>query len=314
MSLLPAHTPGKDEADDDERTAGGLHADDPRADDGLGTERPRYAFGYAPADDDLDDEDDLDDDVTDDAAADGNAAGTTYETADPTAGTTYEAAGDTAGTTYEAAGDTAADDDLADDDLAGGYRADDPAVTSVSEVPGDPVPTVEVPAAEIPADSAPAYPVTADPASTVEVPTAEVFPAYETAVPATPVFTPRTADEGEPTVAAAVATSPGLDEPLLAVADATGFRARWHQAQSSFVDDPKAAVTEAAALVEQTAKAIADTLEQRQRQLREQWDVGQADDSAAVSGEPGTGGPVDTERLRLTMRSYRALFNQLCAP
>jgi hypothetical protein len=91
------------------------------------------------------------------------------------------------------------------------------------------------------------------------------------------------------------------------------LRAAWQRAQSDFVDDPRAAVADAAALVARTAQAMTDALEQRQRQLRREWerakqrgrDNGQGNGSA--SGDPG-----DTELLRLTMRRYRALFNQIC--
>jgi hypothetical protein len=86
------------------------------------------------------------------------------------------------------------------------------------------------------------------------------------------------------------------DGPLLP--DAKELRVNWQHVQASFVDDPRTAVAEAADLVGHVAQALAGALRQRQARLREQW-VG--DD-----GEP------DTERLRLTLQQYRAVFNQIC--
>ena len=54
--------------------------------------------------------------------------------------------------------------------------------------------------------------------------------------------------------------------PLLG--DAVGLRASWQQAQAGFVDDPRAAVADAAELVEHTAQTLIGSLQQRQRALR----------------------------------------------
>jgi hypothetical protein len=98
--------------------------------------------------------------------------------------------------------------------------------------------------------------------------------------------------------------------PLLG--DAVGLRASWQQAAAEFVDDPRGAVADAAELVEHTAQTLIGALQQRQRQLRGQWENGTA---AGVSGSDATvaegSGTVDTEELRHLMQSYRALFNQL---
>jgi hypothetical protein len=98
--------------------------------------------------------------------------------------------------------------------------------------------------------------------------------------------------------------------PLLG--DAVGLRASWQQAAAEFVDDPRAAVADAAELVEHTAQTLIGALQQRQRQLRGQWENRTA---AGVTGSDGgvgeANGTVDTEELRHLMQSYRALFNQL---
>ena len=97
------------------------------------------------------------------------------------------------------------------------------------------------------------------------------------------------------------------DGPLLA--DGVGLRASWQQAQAEFVDDPRTAVADAAELVEHAAQTLIGSLQQRQRQLRTQWDNnGSGDGAAATAGQP------DTEQLRHLMQDYRNLFNQLCRP
>jgi hypothetical protein len=108
----------------------------------------------------------------------------------------------------------------------------------------------------------------------------------------------------------------GADEPLLA--NTAGMRESWQKVQAEFVDDPQAAVMDAADLIEQTAQSLVDAIQQRQRQLRVLSDGGTANgngarvgnavgsESAAASGVP------DTEHLRLMMQRYRALFNQMC--
>jgi len=71
-----------------------------------------------------------------------------------------------------------------------------------------------------------------------------------------------------------------LDGPLLA--DTAGLRASWHRVQASFVDHPRAAVSDAADLVEHTAQALIGALRLRQNQLRGMWEiVGQEADGAS---------------------------------
>ena len=124
-----------------------------------------------------------------------------------------------------------------------------------------------------------------------------------------PTFTP-TDSESTPTDSESATTLYDANAPLLG--DAVGLRASWQQAAAEFVDDPRAAVAEAAELVEHTAQTLVGALQQRQRQLRGQWETRTAagvNGSAATAGEAS--GTVDTEELRQLMQSYRALFNQL---
>jgi hypothetical protein len=167
--------------------------------------------------------------------------------------------------------------------------------TVVNEAPGvyEPATAFAADESEVASPAAPASPYQPTAAS----PAAPASPAYETAA-AVP------ADElpmDEP-VAAFTA-----NEPLLA--NTTGMRASWQKVQSEFVDDPKAAVMDAADLIEQTAQSLVDALQQRQQQLRGDASV---TSGSAGSDSTGSSGVPDTEQLRLMMQRYRTLFDQLC--
>jgi hypothetical protein len=116
--------------------------------------------------------------------------------------------------------------------------------------------------------------------------------------------TPRPAAPAAVSPAPAPVAGPDLDQPLLS-GDAE-LLARWQRVQAGFIDDPQAAVADAADLVEQAGQALVDALQRRQRQVRTLWDHGPANGSA----DPAGARP-DTEQLRQVMRRYRALFSQL---
>jgi hypothetical protein len=112
------------------------------------------------------------------------------------------------------------------------------------------------------------------------------------------VQVPSTARDGG---AAAAKTSAG------AVADATGgalfpddelhnFRARWDQAQTSFVDEPRRAVEQADKLVANVVQRIAEQFSNERAKLEEQW---------------AKGDNVSTEDLRQALRRYRSFFDRL---
>jgi len=106
------------------------------------------------------------------------------------------------------------------------------------------------------------------------------------------------------------------DEPLLA--NPAGIQASWQTVQAGFVDDPRAAVSDAADLIVQTAQSVIDAVQQRQRQLSVLSDRGAANGTAdgadpTAPGYPASGNVPDTEQLRLMMQHYRSLFNQLCS-
>jgi hypothetical protein len=187
-----------------------------------------------------------------------------------------------------------ADDELADHELADDELADD-------ELPDDVLP--------------PAGPVLAEPADDDEPVAAEAVPAAATAAGATAYHS---------SVAPAWDAAAGLDGPLLS--DTDELHASWQRIQGAFIDDPREAVADAAGLVEHLGQELASALRQRQQQLRALWDSDGMPDGTdyADSGSPaGTlssedrlaaGGGPDTEQLRLVIRRYRALFNELCRP
>jgi len=126
-------------------------------------------------------------------------------------------------------------------------------------------------------------------------------------------------------VAPAGDAAAGLDGPLLS--DTDELQASWQRIQVAFIDDPREAVADAARLVEHLGQVLAGALRQRQQQLRSLWDrdgmpdgVDYADSGSTAgtvsSGEdrPTADGGPDTEQLRLLIRRYRALFNELCRP
>jgi hypothetical protein len=111
---------------------------------------------------------------------------------------------------------------------------------------------------------------------------------------------PSTTDRGEPLPSRAYAGEPpaygGLDdEPLLSgVAE---LRDGWQRARTSFVDNPRGAVAEAAGLADEAAEALAAALRERRQRIRATWD----------GDEPTR----DTEALRLALLRYQALFSKM---
>jgi hypothetical protein len=83
---------------------------------------------------------------------------------------------------------------------------------------------------------------------------------------------------------------------LLSEEDEEGFRARWQEVQSKFVDDPRDAVNTADALVADVMQRLAATFADHKQELEGQWNRGEQ---------------ADTEDLRLALRHYRSFFNRL---
>ncbi|MGW4798387.1 hypothetical protein ACWEPC_38825 [Nonomuraea sp. NPDC004297] len=79
--------------------------------------------------------------------------------------------------------------------------------------------------------------------------------------------------------------------------DPAEVQARWRDLQSCFVDDPGQAVQRADGLVGEVVESLTSTLSSRTNALRDRWKSTDA----------------DTEQLRLALRDYRNVLEQLLA-
>jgi hypothetical protein len=70
----------------------------------------------------------------------------------------------------------------------------------------------------------------------------------------------------------------------------------WRDVQTSFIDEPRAAVRNADNLVKDLLSSISQSFERARRELEAEWD--QAEEAS-------------TESLRLALQRYRALFERL---
>jgi hypothetical protein len=88
------------------------------------------------------------------------------------------------------------------------------------------------------------------------------------------------------------------DAPLVEGGDEEGFRHRWEGIQAGFVDEPRAAVEQADALVAELMQRLAETFSNERKSLEGQWDRGE---------------DVSTEDLRVALTRYRSFFDRLLA-
>jgi hypothetical protein len=86
--------------------------------------------------------------------------------------------------------------------------------------------------------------------------------------------------------------------PLLAGDDAEGFRARWTDVQTGFVDAPRQAVERADELVAEVMQHLARTFADERGRLEGHWDRGDE---------------VSTDELRTAFQRYRSFFERLLA-
>jgi hypothetical protein len=93
-------------------------------------------------------------------------------------------------------------------------------------------------------------------------------------------------------------TQAAQPNPLFPQDELQGFRSRWDKVQTSFVDEPRAAVEQADSLVANVVKRIAEQFATEREQLEKQWDRGEN---------------VNTEDLRQALKRYRAFFDRLLA-
>jgi hypothetical protein len=243
---------------------------------GDGDPDDEHTFGYrsadsAAADDDLEDDDPDDETVSrhDETVASRDEDNLADEDETVVHGTVYDSNAADYGTTDSSAGDY-------------GTAGSDPVVTDVEDPQPTFTPADDGPVTDVPDPSAPTL------SETDNVPVVPVSDQAATEAP--------------------LSSAADLDPNAPLLGDPVGLRASWQQAQAGFVDDPRAAVAEAAELVEHTAQTLIGSLQQRQRALRTQWD----DNGSA--GAATTSDLSDTEQLRHLMQDYRNLFNQLCRP
>jgi hypothetical protein len=75
-----------------------------------------------------------------------------------------------------------------------------------------------------------------------------------------------------------------------------GFRNRWTEVQTGFVDEPRKAVEQADGLVASAMKRLAEVFAEERSNLEKQWDRGDS---------------VSTEDLRVALQRYRSFFHRL---
>jgi len=93
-----------------------------------------------------------------------------------------------------------------------------------------------------------------------------------------------------------IATKAESSTALLSWEESEHFRTRWNEIQGKFVDEPRAAVEQADALVSEVIEQITQMFAKEHSSLEGQWNQG--DD-------------VSTEDLRKALQHYRSFFNRL---
>jgi hypothetical protein len=88
----------------------------------------------------------------------------------------------------------------------------------------------------------------------------------------------------------------GPDDELLPADEIGGFRYRWQELQTGFVDEPRRAVVQADELVSEVMQRI---------------DEGFANERERLEGQWGRGEDVSTEDLRVALQRYRSFFRRL---
>jgi hypothetical protein len=78
--------------------------------------------------------------------------------------------------------------------------------------------------------------------------------------------------------------------------DLSGYRGRWDEIQTGFVDEPKQAVEQADELVADLVRQITSSFSESRSKLESQWSEGEE---------------ASTEDLRVALTQYRTFFNRL---
>jgi hypothetical protein len=106
----------------------------------------------------------------------------------------------------------------------------------------------------------------------------------------------RTSQLANPAATDGANTSMDAAAPLFPSGEVEGFRSRWVEVQTGFVDEPRSAVEQADSLVAEMMKRLAQVFADERGKLEEQWSRG--DD-------------ISTEDLRQALRRYRSFMDRL---
>jgi hypothetical protein len=117
-----------------------------------------------------------------------------------------------------------------------------------------------------------------------------------------------------------VATDEGEEAPVLpstvepqgalwAGVDTQALRERWRDVQLRFVDDPRSAADDAAALVDEAAQTLIAAIESRRSALTEAHPKGRGPAQPGAPEDPRPEG--ETEQLRVSVQRYREFLDQV---
>ena len=172
------------------------------------------------------------------------------------------------------------------------------AVDPLDEALAGETPVVVTPVQEIPPGEAVAVVGPLDETIYREAPMGETL-YYKAPVVETAADEPYVAPLGEtitPTPAAPAGENGGSLAALLNRDQSEHFRTLWNGIQGKFVDEPRAAVQQADALVSEVVEQITQMFASEHSMLEAQWNQGN---------------DVSTEDLRQALRRYRSFFNSL---
>lgn len=102
--------------------------------------------------------------------------------------------------------------------------------------------------------------------------------------------------EGTPDASASTRAGAEAAPPLLPPEESGRFRERWQEIQTAFVDEPRAVVEQADALVAELMQELARSFSEAREGLESQW---------------ASGDDVSTEDLRQALTRYRSFFQRL---
>lgn len=122
------------------------------------------------------------------------------------------------------------------------------------------------------------------------------FETREPAASPAPAAMHRTSQLANPAANDGAASATDGAEPLFPSGESEGFKSRWVEVQTGFVDEPRNAVEQADGLVAEMMQRLATVFADERSKLEEQWSRG--DD-------------ISTEDLRQALRRYRSFFDRL---